>query len=87
MKNIKIKVPLILLAVDILAILAMYTFGAYKDTHEQCTGLAGASSPCVEEYFYGYLYIAFITAAVLVSIIILNWVSIESKDKKEPKNK
>lgn len=86
MSNKKLKIPFILLVVNILAILAMYAFGAYKDTYEQCTGFAGASSPCAEEYFYGYLYFAYITGALLISIIVINWVAIKSKEEK-PKSK
>jgi|GEM_PF-2787620 len=87
MLNKYIKVPFILLIIDILAILAMYAFGAYKDMSEKCTGFAGASSPCVEEYFYGYLYLAYIIGAFLLSIIVINWVAIKSKEEKKPKNK
>lgn len=70
-----------MLVIDVLAILSMYAFGAYKDLSEKCTGFAGASSPCVEEYFYGYLYIAYIIGALLVSILVINQTKISSEGK------
>ena len=85
MFNKKIKIPLLLLVIDILAIFLMYGYGAYKDLSEQCTGLAGASSPCVEEYFYGFLIFAYIIGITLISIIVINWIATSSKDGRKSK--
>ena len=86
MTNKKIKIPVILLGVDILAIALMYGIGAYMDLSQNCTGLMGASAPCVEEYFYGYLYLAYIFGFALIGFIVINWVSIGIRTKK-PKKK
>lgn len=70
---------MILLGVDIFAIALMYGLGAYMDLSQNCTGLMGANAPCVEEYFYGYLYLAYIICFVLVAIITVNLTTIGSK--------
>lgn len=83
MTNKKNKTLGILLFIDILAILSMYAFGAYKDMSQSCIGFATASSPCAEEYFYGPLALAYSVGFLLFSLIVLNWTTDNFKKTKK----
>lgn len=81
MTSVKIKIPVILLAIDIFLIILMHTIGAYLDTFEKCRGFMGAVAPCVEGYFYGYLYFAYTIIPFLVIVTAVNWVDFRKKGR------
>lgn len=74
-----------LLFIDLSAILSMHAFGAYKDLSQSCTGFAGASSSCAEDYFYGYLIFAYTIGFFLISFLVLNSKAFSIENKKSKK--